>query len=107
MAAVDGSLLSGLDLKLQPEKPANAYYSLRGSAFILNCTVTVGNVQALNITWKHNGKWLGHEVEQVDSSTVQLKLSNTSRIYNGFYLCGPKLGNRSQGINISLTVAGN
>ena len=100
-------LISGLDLKLQPEKPANVYYSLRGSAFVLNCTVAVGNVQALNVTWKHNGKWLGHEVEQVDSSTVQLKLSNTSRINNGFYWCGPKLDNRLRGINISLTVAGN
>ena len=75
--------------------------------FALNCTIALGHVQpGLNLMWQHNGKWLDHEVQQVDSSTVQLKLSNTSRINNGFYWCGPKLGNTSQGVNISLTVAG-
>jgi hypothetical protein len=100
-------LISVLDLKLQPERPNNVYYSLRGSTFVLNCTIAVGNVQALNLKWQHNGKWLDHEVEEVDSATVQLKFSNTSRINNGIYWCGPKFGNTSQGVNVSLTVAGN
>ena len=96
-----------MDLKLQPERLNNVYYALRGSTFVLNCTTALGNVQAINLTWKHNGEWLDHEAEQVDSATVQLKLSNTSRIDNGLYWCGPKLGNTSQGVNVSLTVAGN
>ena len=96
-----------LDFRLEPERPNNVYYSLRGSSFVVNCTIALGNVQALNLTWQHNGKWLDHEVELLDSSTVQLKLCNTSRLNNGLYWCGPKLGNTSQGINISLTVAGN
>ena len=100
-------LISVLDFRLEPERPNNVYYSLRGSSFVVNCTIALGNVQPLNLTWQHNGKRLDHELELLDSSTVQLKLSNTSRLNNGLYWCGPKLGNTSRGINISLTVAGN
>lgn len=100
-------MISVLDFQFEPERPNNVYYALRGSTFVLNCTIALGNVQAINLTWQHNGKWLNHGVEEVDSATVQLKLSNTSRINNGLYWCGAKLGNTSQGVNISLTVAGN
>jgi len=68
----------------------------------------VGNyTQALNLTWQHNKKWLFGEVQHIDTATVQLTLSSTSSKNNGIYWCGPKLGNMSQGVNISLIVAGN
>ena len=84
------------------------YYSLRGSTFVLNCTATVGNhVRPLNLTWQHNKKWLFGEVQHIDTAAVQLTLLNTSSDDNGIYWCGPKLGHMSQGVNISLIVAGN
>lgn len=100
-------MITVLDFRLEPERPDNIYYALKGSLFVVNCTITLGNAQALNLTWQHNGKWLDDEVEEVDSSTVQLRLFNTSRINNGLYWCGAKLTNTSRGVNISLTVAGN
>ena len=101
-------LIAVLDLKLQPERPNNLYYSSRGSKFFVNCTVVVGNyTQALNLTWQHNKKWLFGEVQHIDTTTVQLTLSSTSSKNNGIYWCGPKLGHMSQGVNISLIVAGN
>ena len=100
-------LISVPDLKLQPERPNNLYYSLRGSKFAVNCTVTVGNYeQALNLTWQHNKKWLIGEVQHIDNATVQLTLSSTTSENNGIYWCGPKLGHMSQGVYISLIVAG-
>jgi len=100
--------ISVLDLKLQPEMPNNVYYSLSGSPFVLNCTARVGNyAQASNLTWQHNKKWLFSEVRHMDNSTVQLILSSTSSDNDGIYWCGPRLGNMSQGVNMSLIVAGN
>ena len=76
--------------------------------FVLNCTVAVGNhAQALNLTWKHNKKWLFDEVQHINTAKVQLTLSSTSSENNGIYWCGPKFGHMSQGVNISLIVAGN
>ena len=99
-------MISVLHLKLQPERPNNLYYSLRGSRFVLNCTAVVRNyTQALNLTWQHNKKWLFGEVQHIDTATVQLTLSSTSSANNGIYWCGPKFGQISQGVNISLIVA--
>jgi len=84
------------------------YYALRGSTFVVNCTVSVGNyTQALNLTWQHNKKCLFGEVKHIDTAMAQLTLSLTSSKNNGIYWCGPKLGHMSQGVNISLMVAGN
>ena len=64
-------------------------------------------MQAFNLTWQHDGERLFSEAQQVDSSTVQLKLSNTTTTDNGVYWCGPLfISNKSQGVNISLIVAG-
>ena len=66
----------------------------------------VGNLQAINLTWKHNGKQLLSNIQQIDSTTIQLKLPNTNKNNSGIYWCGPKSGKKSQGVNMSLTVAG-
>ena len=66
----------------------------------------MGNLQAYNLTWQHNGKQLLSNIQQVDSTTIQLKLSNASQNDNGIYWCGPKSSKASQGVNMSLTIAG-
>ena len=48
--------------------------------------------------------WLS---KTIDNSIVQLQLSNASAPDDGIYWCGPVSGNKSQGVNISVTVAGN
>ena len=65
------------------------------------------NEQDFNVSWQHNGEWLSRSVQKIDNATVQLRLFDTSSSDNGMYWCGPISGNKSQGVNISLTVAGN
>ncbi|RMX48969.1 hypothetical protein pdam_00008311, partial [Pocillopora damicornis] len=43
---------------IEPGSPDNSYFVLRGSVFLLNCTVRSGFGQTPNVSWKHNDKWL-------------------------------------------------
>lgn len=92
-------------ITIYPRSVNNSYFALRGSVFQLNCTVRSGFGQVLNVSWKHNDKWLFDRIKQIDKSTVQLQVLNTSTLDNGFYWCGLISGNKSQGVNISVTVA--
>ncbi|CAH3031117.1 unnamed protein product [Pocillopora meandrina] len=90
---------------IEPGSPDNSYFVLRGSVFLLNCTVRSGFGQTPNVSWKHNDKWLFDRAKKIDDSTVQLQLLNASAHDNGIYWCGPVSGDKSQGVNISVTVA--
>ena len=48
--------------------------------------------------------WLS---KTIDNSIVQLQLLNASAPDDGIYWCGPVSGNKSHGVNISVTVSGN
>ena len=61
----------------------------------------------LNVSWKHNDKMVVWLSETIDNSIVQLQLLNASAPDDGIYWCGSVSGNKSQEVNISVTVAGN
>ena len=101
------AFISASFVTIEPGSPDNSYFVLRGSVFLLNCTVRSGFGQTPNVSWKHNDKWLFDRAKKIDDSTVQLQLLNASAHDNGIYWCGPVSGDKSQGVNISVTVAGN
>lgn len=104
--SLSSNATQALHLVLQPTKPNNSYFSLTGSTFLLNCTITGKSVHVFNISWWHNGENLSSsKTQQIDNVTLQLQLSNTRKSDNGIYWCGSKSDKKSLRIIISLSVA--
>ena len=84
-----------------------SYFALRGSVFLLNFTVRSGFGQTTKCILEAQWQMVVWLSKTIDNSIVQLQLSNASAPDDGIYWCGPVSGNKSQGVNISVTVAGN
>ena len=61
-------------------------YVVAGKSFSLDCNVNGTMLLASQVSWKHEGKWLHSQTQQLGKK-VQLDLKNVRRQDNGTYQC--------------------
>ena len=61
-------------------------YVVAGKSFSLDCNVNGTFLLASQVSWKHEGKWLHSQTQQLGKK-VQLDLKRVRRQDNGTYQC--------------------
>lgn len=61
-------------------------YVVAGKSFSLDCNVNGTFLMASRVSWKHEGKWLHNQTQQLGTK-VQLDLNKVRSQDNGTYQC--------------------
>ena len=61
-------------------------YVVEGKSFSLDCNVNGTFLLASRVSWKHDGKWLNNQTQQLGTK-VQLVLNKVRRQDDGIYQC--------------------